>query len=146
MLTLQGAPFATARDTMAQFVRQLPALRTLGLAEDSVFQADTATSPSMRPFVVLRWGDDIAGMGGAWVRPLTLWFYDDFGDYNRAGNLARALQATGGAAFEPIRTASGWVNQWTTEGNGLGIGGDLADDGFDALVVPLATQVMGRGD
>ena len=146
MITLQGAPFDTARDTMAQFTAQLPTLRALGLAEDSVYQADTAESPTARPFIVLRWGDEIAGMGGVWVRPLTYWVYDSFGDYNRASTIAHALQAAGGKEFLPIRTKAGWVNAFATSGGGLGIGGDLADEGFDALVVPLATQVMGRGD
>lgn len=146
MIDLVGAPFDTARDTMAQFVAQLPEARPLGLAVNAVFQADTAESPSMRPFVVLRWGDEVAGLGGAWVRPLTMWVYDEFGDYNRASNIAKAIQRAGGEMFLPIATRSGWVNTFATWGSGLGIGGDLADDGFEALVVPLATQVMGRGD
>lgn len=144
-MAIDGEPFATAREHLAQLVAQSAVLRALGLPENAVFQADTAESPEGRPFVVVRWGDEIRNVGGSWVRSVDWWVYDEFGDYNRASNIAKGIQDMGGEVFRPAPTASGWVTQLVTTGNGLGVGGDLADEGFDALVVPLRTQVVGRG-
>lgn len=144
-MALVGEPFDSARDTMAQLVAQNSLIRALGLGDRSVYPADVAESPQERPFVVMRWGDEEAGLGGSWARPLMWWVYDEFGDFNRASNIAKAIQNLGGKSFTPIATTNGWVTQFRTEGSGLGIGADLADDGFDALVVPLNTVVVGRG-
>lgn len=141
-----GLPFDTARDTLAQFMQQAPSLHSLGLPETrSVFQADTAESPSVRPFIVVRWGDRQRTLGPAWVDLVSLWVYDDFGDYNRATRLAVAAAELLHDNVVGIRTKEGWLNQILISGQGLGLGGDLADDVFEAVVKPYNLLAAGRG-
>jgi hypothetical protein len=141
--------FDTARDALADWTRQHPALRTAGLpdpdATKTVFQADVLESPTTKPFVVIRWGDVIRKMGEAWVQSVDFWVYDEFGDYSRASNIAKGIVSSGGESFLPIPTTSGCLAQLQTAGDGLGVGGDLADDGFKALVIPVRARAIGRG-
>jgi hypothetical protein len=134
-----GVPFETARDTLAQFMQQSEALHGLGLpTERSVFQADTAESPTVRPFIV-------RSLGPAWVDGVSLWVYDDFGDYNRATKLAVEAAKVLRDNVVAIPTLGGWLTQIQIDGQGLGLGGDLADDGFQALVKPYNLLAAGRG-
>lgn len=142
MLTLEGGPFETARDSLAQIVMQCPELADLGLPEGNVFQADTANSPDTKPLVVIRWGDRETAVGGSWVDPVDVWFYDEFGDYNRATKMAKALAAYLVENAIHVVTQTGRISQILDRG----IGGDLADDGFDALVKPYHLAVVGNGD
>ena len=131
---------ATTRDTVSTILDSAATLRALGLPEGNVLQADTLNSPEQKPFIVLRWGDESEGIAACTIRPFTLWVYDEFGDYNRAtliGHEAvRVLRA-----IEPTQTDSGWL---TAIEGGLR-GGDLADDGFDALVVPYTLVAVASG-
>jgi len=138
----QGGTWDSRRDALAQWVDQCPELPPLGYTPGNVFQADTAESPSVKPFIVIRWGDQIESMGLSGVWPVTLWVYDEFGDFNRATKMARDLGAYLADNVVDFRTTSGRISQI----NNLGTGGDLADDGFDALVIPQNLRLIGRGD
>lgn len=141
MMILEGGPFETARDTLAQLLMQAPSLRALGLAEDAVFQADTAESPDMKPFLVIRWGDNETKAGTSWVDPIDLWGYDELGDYNRITAIVKeAARYLTEECFHAV-TASGRISQFLDRG----IGGDLADDGFDAVVKPYRLAAVGNG-
>lgn len=141
MFVPEGVPFDSARDTVAQYIMQHPVVAALGLPEGNVFQADTAESPSSKPFIVVRWAEQELKVGDSRVHPFDLWVYDEFGDYNRANAIAKFLQDDLPDNLLQIPTTSGRVSQIAARG----IGGDLADDGFDALVVPghFAANVVG---
>lgn len=141
MVTLAGAPFPTARDTMAQLLAQAPSLRALGLPENAVFQADTAESPEMKPFLVLRWGDNEVQNGTSWVDPVDLWGYDELGDYNRITAIVKEAARYLKEECIHVLTESGRISQFLDRG----IGGDLADDGFQAVVKPYRLAVVGNG-
>lgn len=117
-------------------------LRDLGLPPDSVFDADTADSPTEKPFIVLRWGEEQPGMGNARVFPLDLWVYDGFGDHSRCARIADAAADELAADLPSAVGEEGWVYGLDTKGSGLGRGGDLKDDGYDALVVPYHVRVV----
>jgi hypothetical protein len=137
-----GVPFESARDTVAQFIAQCPPLLDLGLPEEfGVFQADTAESPSTKPFVVIRWGEQETTNGISRVHPFDLWVYDEFGDYGRASRMSKILQDWLPDNAVQVPTLDGRLSQISARG----IGGDLADDGFGALVVPghFAANVVG---
>lgn len=131
---------ATTRDTIATALATSEVLRELGLPADSVYQADTVDSPEQRPFIVVRWGDDEPGMGKTTIRPFDLWVYDEFGDYNRADQIARAA-ASELLALEQVATDTGWIMSILDRRKG----GDLADDGFNALVVPYHLAAVANG-
>jgi len=138
---LEGAPFADARSTMAQLLAQAPSLRALGLPENAVFQADTAESPSMKPFLVVRWGDNETKVGASWVDPVDIWGYDEMGDYTRITAIVKEAARYLVEDCVQVLTASGRISQFLDRG----IGGDLADDGFDAVVKPYRMAAVGNG-
>lgn len=135
-------PYQSMRDTVNAFLQAQPALHALGLPEeDSVFQADTASSPAVRPFIVVRWGEIEAQIGDSRAQSGTLWVYDDFGDYNRPSKIALKSLELMKSSLIDIRTADGRISQIRTGG----IGTDLADDGFKALVIPAFFTAIGNG-
>ncbi len=144
-MVLVGAPFETVRDTVAQLLMQAPTLRALGLPEKAVFQADTAESPSMKPFLVVRWGDEEESLGSTRVRPFDLWGYDELGDYNRITKIVVEAARYLSEECIHVATSSGGISQFLSSGSGRGLGGDLADDGFDAVVKPYRMAAVGRG-
>lgn len=141
VMVLTGGPYPTARDTLAQLLAQAPSLRALGLPEGAVFQADTAESPSMRPFLVVRWGDNEQRIDGSWVDALDLWGYDELGDYNRITAIVKEAARYLVQECVHVRTTTGRISQFVDRG----IGGDLADDGFDAVVKPYRLAAVGNG-
>ena len=140
-MTLIGGPYEDARATLAQLLKQAPSLRELGLAENAVFQADTAESPSMKPFLVIRWGDNEQMVGTTWVDPIDIWGYDELGDYTRITAIVREAARYLSEECIHVATASGRISQFVDRG----IGGDLADDGFDAVVKPYRMAAVGNG-
>lgn len=140
-MVLAGAPFETNRDSTAQLLMQAPTLRALGLPEKAVFQADTAESPSMKPFLVLRWADEEERLGDSRVRPFDIWGYDEMGDYNRITKIVReAARYLTEECFHVVADL-GAISQFVDRG----IGGDLVDDGFEAVVKPYRMAAIGRG-
>lgn len=140
-MVLVGAPFETNRDATAQLLMQAPTLRALGLPERAVFQADTAESPSVKPFLVLRWADEEERVGDSRVRPFDMWGYDEMGDYNRITKIVReAARYLSDECFH-VMSDLGSISQYVDRG----IGGDLVDDGFDAVVKPYRMAAIGRG-
>lgn len=137
---------ANARDALAQWLVNADWLTELGFPETKrVFAADTAESPTTRPFIVIRWGDQVRRLGQAESRNVDFWIYDDFGDYSRPADAARAIVAHGGREWIPMPHSLGTISHLEFTGEGLGVGGDLADDGFKALVIPVRGRVVGRG-
>ncbi|UAJ16115.1 hypothetical protein SEA_TINYMINY_24 [Microbacterium phage TinyMiny] len=140
-MVLVGAPFETNRDSVSQLLAQAPTLRALGLPEKAVFQADTVESPAMRPFLVVRWAEEEDRVGQSRVRPFDLWGYDELGDYNRITMIVReAARYLVEECFHVV-AKSGSISQFVDRG----IGGDLADDGFNSVVKPYRMAAIGRG-
>ena len=140
-MVLEGGPFETNRDSVAQLLMQAPTLRALELPEKAVFQADTLDSPSMKPFLVLRWGDEEERIGDSRVRPFDIWGYDERGDYNRITQIVREAARYLSKECFHVAANLGAISQFVDRG----IGGDLVDDGFDAVVKPYRMAAIGRG-
>ena len=141
-MVLEGGPFETNRQAVAQLLQQAPSLHALGLPpEHSIFQADTAESPSSKPFIVLRWGDEEERVGESRVRPFDMWGYDELGDYDRITKIVvEAARYLSKDCFHVVSTL-GSISQFVDRG----IGGDLADEGFEAVVKPYRMAAIGRG-
>lgn len=134
--------FETTRDVTAQLLKQAPTLRALGLPETgSVLQADAAESPEAKPFLVLRWGDEEERIGDSRVRPFDIWGYDEMGDYNRITKIVREAARYLVEECFHVSAELGSISQFLDRG----IGGDLADDGWDAVVKPYRMAAVGRG-
>lgn len=135
-------PYSSMRDTVNAFLQAQPTLHALGLPEeDSVFQADTLNSPSQKPFIVVRWGEQEAAVGESGAHPCDLWVYDEFGDYNRATKIAKEALRLLQREILQVATDDGRISQIRARG----IGADLADDGFEALVIPGHFVAIGNG-
>lgn len=138
----------TTRETIATELNESLVLRALGLSEDAVFQADTMESPTMRPFIVIRWLQESAGVGPVTRRPFDMWVYGEEGDYGLIEKLGDAAQ-TILANIEQRATVSGNILQVHTRPNpniqNLGRGDDLYDQGYKALVIPYRCQAVASG-
>lgn len=140
-MPLPTETYETIRDLFAQCLMQCDELVDLGLPEGNVFQADTLDSPDTKPFIVVRWSDEQTRLGHAFVTPVDLWIYDEFGDYNRATKLAKTAAQYLEDNVLGMKAEDGIISQVKF----LGIGGDLADDGFKALVIPAHLRVVASG-
>lgn len=138
----------TTRETIATELNTNTVLRGLGLPEDAVFQADTMESPMMRPFVVIRWLQELAGIGPVSRRPFDLWWYGAEGSYDLIEKLGSAAQDILGN-MEQIETVSGRIMRIHTRPissiPNLGRGDDLYDNGYKALVIPFRCQAVASG-
>lgn len=138
----------TTRETIATTLNTNGELRTLGLPEDAVFQADTMESPTMRPFLVIRWLQEAAGMGPVTRRPFDLWWYGAEGSYDLIEKLGVTAQNILGN-MEQVDTVSGRIMRIHTRPiptiPNLGRGDDLYDNGYKALVIPFRCQAVASG-
>lgn len=130
----------STRELVATILNESEELRLLGLPADNVLQADTVESPESYPFIVVRWGEEEPGMGATTVRPFDLWGYDREGDYDR---IERLVVAAGRilSGLDPIRKDGGWLTAIQDRKRG----GDLADDGFEAVVIPYHLAAVASG-
>jgi hypothetical protein len=141
---IQEVQLYTTRETVVMAINNNAELAALGLPEDAVLQADTATTPAMRPFIIVRWLDEQPGVGPVSLRPFDLWGYDSEGDYTR---IERILSAAAGILTDMIavKTESGMISQIKGSGVGLGRGSDLYDDGYKCVVIPWRLQAIATG-
>lgn len=111
---------------------------------NAVYDADTVDAPDDidMPFVVQRWYDQDAAVGRSKRRPFDLWVYVPQGNRQpgvdaAAAVVARLVDELTGAAIR---------NGHVTQIDDLGIGGDLRDDDYDALVVVWHLRAVASGD
>ena len=138
----------TTRETIAMIVNNDPEAMTLGMPEDAVFQADTISSPTMRPFAVIRWLPEQAGIGPVTVRPFDIWMYGEEGDYTIIDRILNRL-ATKLMEQIAIPTEGGMISQIhgrpTSNKPTLGKGADMYDEGYKCVVIPWSFQAIARG-
>jgi len=136
----------TTRERISYFLNNHENLLTLGLPEDAVLQADTASSPTFRPFIVIRWLDVAGKVGPVSKRPFELWGYDDDGDYTRIeAILKEAASLLTDSTTTPMLTKSGCISQITDSETGYGQGSDLFDEGYNAVVIPWRFAAIATG-
>jgi hypothetical protein len=59
---------------------------------DTVFGAAAATSPQVRPFAVVKWGNETPFIGRVGSSTLELWVYDEGSSYSRINDIiSRAI-------------------------------------------------------
>jgi hypothetical protein len=138
----------TTRETIATTLHASTELRDAGLSEGSVFQADTMESPTARPFVVIRWLQEIAGVGPFTRRPFDLWWYGEEGSYDLIEKLGYTGQSVlGNLGHTP--TKDGQIMQVHTRPlpnfANLGRGNDMYDNGYKALVIPYRCLAVASG-
>jgi hypothetical protein len=80
-------------------------------------------------------------MGESWVDPVDIWGYDEMGDYTRITAIVKEAARYLVQECLQVPTTSGRISQFLDRG----IGGDLADDGFDAVVKPYRLGAVGNG-
>lgn len=136
----------TTRERISYFLNDHPDLLAIGLPADGVLQADTANSPTIRPFIVVRWLDTAASLGPVSKRPFDLWGYDEEGDYTRIETiLKRAAELLTDETTTPLKTQTGVISQISDRESGYGRGADLYDDGYKALVIPWRFFAIATG-
>jgi hypothetical protein len=129
------------RDHLARTIYTDAQLTADGVTRAGTFSGDV-DSPSMRPYLVLRWGETSPGVGRSLVRRRTLLIYvhDKPNDYTRIDRIIRRIREV----FESMageRTDTGWITQidWETDS------GDLSDDTSRTIMRTSAFNIVGQG-
>lgn len=137
----------TKRETVATILNNAEELRVLGLAADSVHDADAVREPDSTdfPLLVIRWFDVVTKMAHVEIQPFDLWVYDSGSDRTRAEKIAKAaavvLTGEDGRGLDPIKKLGGYITEITDQGQGA----DMTDDNYDAVVVPRRLTAVGSG-
>lgn len=132
----------TLRELCATELNADLGLAALGLLPDSVFDADTEDErqPEGTAFIVLRWGEVQDSMGATERRALDIWGYTTDKNRTRIESIVRRA-AEVLKNLEPQPKLGGFLVQIEAQG----IGADLRDDGYDALVVPYHMRSVASG-
>jgi hypothetical protein len=119
----------------------------IGIVENGVWDADTTDSPrdDQFPLLVVRWYDVAQSMGRTRVHPFDLWIYIK-GENRTPGEAIATAAAAHLTQMEGVAKLGGYLSQISDTLPGLGRGADLADEGYDALVVVHRLQAVYNGD
>lgn len=122
----------TIRELVATELSAAQSLKDLGLPEQSVWDADTLDAPqeSEFPLIVVRWYDVSQMMGRLMVRPFDTWTYITGSDRTPGETLSNAAVPVL-TSLEGVLKRAGALHSIKDEG----VGSDLRDDGYDALVL-----------
>lgn len=135
---------SNVRETIAEALNTDAILRALGLPLNAVYQADTMDSPTVFPFIVLRWTDTLLGIADITRRPFEIWCYGGEGDITGAEDIGhRALSVVNAISGQAVD--NGIILAVEIRGNALGRGRDMFDDGFNSLVIPFRALAVARG-
>lgn len=132
---------ATIRELIVGALEADPVLQGLGLVPGAVYQAETAHSPTERPFITVRWGESEKGVGPYKRKPFTVWVHDVPGDMTRAEAMARRA----GFILSKLESLPLDGGYWLMAIHDEGTGGDFADDGYRTLVVPGHLRAVASG-
>lgn len=122
----------TIRELVALELSSSQSLKDIGLTDGGVWDADTLDSPNenMFPLIVVRWYDVSQRMGRMMVRPFDTWTYITGSDRTPGETLSNTAVPIL-SALEGVLKRGGALHSITDEG----VGSDLRDDGYDALVL-----------
>lgn len=115
-------------------------LRGIGFSADSFFGSAAADSPEVRPFMIIRWGAETPVFGRVSSDTVTVWVYDEPGDY---GRINKALKILEGIFSEAIHVA-GADGYTLTQADWNGNSEDLYDDIYKCIVRNGVYTVVGR--
>lgn len=118
-------------------------LRTIGLADDATFITSGTDSPDVitqRPFVVIRWEDEIPFAPGLATRNCTVWVHDDGQDYQRIDAILDRVREI---LTNPNHVV-GDDGRSLTQADWRGASSDLYDDGYRTITRNATYQVASR--
>lgn len=116
-----------------------PQLNAEGIDAATLLGEQAVDTPKVRPFGVVRWGQNIPGVGRSTVRSLTVWYHDDPADYARINRCVKRTRAVLEGAVGVQDTDGGWLTQadWTDDS------ADLADDAYGTITRNTSFRVIG---
>jgi hypothetical protein len=117
-------------------------LAALGFTGGSIYRSVSAESPEQRPFMVLRWGNETPAFGTTGTEFLTVWVYDEPGDY---GRIDSALLAIRNVLTSAVQVA-GTDNKILTQADWSGNSEDLYDDMFACITKNSLYTVVSRSN
>jgi hypothetical protein len=115
----------SVREIVYEFLSEDPVLNTLGFDADSIFTDHSLDTPQVRPLMVLRWQNVVAGLAQVNQRILQVWVHDRPADYERIDQALRRLR-TLLVSLEAVRLDGGDAGLHTV--NWEGDSDDLRDD------------------
>lgn len=103
-------------------------LQTLGIDADSCWAAGSFEGPQPTPFMVMRWGNTVKGIGPSNSATLMVFVHDDPGSYERINAIiVRAREVIKALA------ASGDSGNWITAVEWLGDSGELNEEAYRTI-------------
>jgi len=122
----------TIRELVSLELSGAESLKDIGLGDGSVWDADTLDAPLPEdfPLIVVRWYDVSQTMGRMMVRPFDTWTYIKGFDRTPGETLSNAAVSVL-SSLEAVVKLNGALHSIKDEG----VGSDLRDDGYDALVL-----------
>lgn len=116
-------------------------LNAEGVVAASVLADQSVDSPTVRPFLVLRWGPVVRGVGSVQVRDLTVWVHDEPADFARIDRIIRRLRTLLESAVGMQEGGGGWLVQADWQGDSA----DLADDAYGTITRNTSFRVVASG-
>lgn len=127
------------RAYIGRVVHQDAQINALGITKASYFSGN-ADTPSVRPYVVARWGNTAKGMDVSNQRTVTFWVHDTGNDYTKIDAIIARIRALMLVQWG-VRTESGWITgvDWSGDSE------DLADDVTRTIIRNTSYLVTGSG-
>lgn len=101
-----------------------------GFTPGNVFRSASSESPESRPFMVIVWGDETPAFRAVGSEVVTIWVFDEPGDYGRIEETLQLVRDWFMAATE-VPGADGFVLSQAVFNGGSG---DLYDDVYKCIM------------
>lgn len=104
-------------------------LLALGMLADATFAANMIDTPTIRPFIVMRWEETTRAFARIGSQGLTIWVHDEVGDYTRIDAMLEIIKSV----LTSIVHVAGGDGKTVTQIDWAGDSPDLYDDGFATI-------------
>lgn len=129
---------STERTALYELITEDTVLNELGVTADNVFNSNDVDSPTMRPFVAIRWRNSERAFNSAYRRYVTIWVHDTPSDYTVIDSIIKRLNALLGGAVHVEGTDGSRITMFDHQGDS----DDLIDDGFGTIARNTTWQAL----
>lgn len=115
-------------------------LQALGLLPSATYAANAVDTPPERPFIVMRWEENVRSFSDRGVQGLTVWVNDQLGDYTRIDQMIHIIKKL----LTDMVHVAGDDGRTVTQIDWSGDSGDLWDDGYHTIARNAGFSVVSR--
>jgi len=115
-------------------------LQALGLLPGATYAANAVDTVEERPFIVMRWEENVRAFDTRGVQGLTVWVNDNLGDYTRIDACLEVIKRL----LTNMVHVAGSDGRTITQIDWSGDSGDLWDDGYHTIARNAGFSVVSR--